>query len=67
MRGKSLLGLVVNVEFVMPRLMKYLIKEEFCMRVKVIDECVRDVNLNKEILDKSLESEVDPLTRSHFC
>ena len=29
------------------------------MRVEVVDECVREVNLNKEILEKSLESEVD--------
>ena len=48
-----------SVEFVMPRLMKYPIEEEFCMRVEVVDECVREVNLNKEILDKILESEVD--------
>ena len=48
-----------SVEFVMPRLMKYLIEEEFCMRVEVIDECVRDANLNKEILDKSLASKED--------
>ena len=48
-----------RVEFVMPKLMKYPIEEEFCMRVEVVDECVREVNLNKEIIDKSLESEVD--------
>ena len=29
------------------------------MRVEVVDDCVREVNLNKEIIDKSLESEVN--------
>ena len=43
----------------MPRLMNYPIEEKFCMKVEVVDECVREVNLNKEILDKILESEVD--------
>ena len=41
-----------SVEFVMSRLMKYPIEEEFCMRVKVIYECVREVNLNKKFLIK---------------
>ena len=43
----------------MSRLKKYPIEEEFFKRVEVVDECVREVNLNKEIIDKSLESEVN--------
>ena len=51
-----------SIEFVMPRLMKYPIDEEFCMRVEVIDECVREVNLNKEFVEKNLECETDSET-----
>ena len=51
-----------SIEFVMPRLMKYPIEEEFCIRVEVVDECVREVNLNKEFVEKNLECETDSET-----
>ena len=63
-----------RVEFVMTHLMKYPIKNEFCMRVGVMDACVKEVSFQGEHI-KNLRrvirilkvSRRTPLQNLNFC
>ena len=63
-----------RVEFVMTHLMKYLIEDEFCMRLEVMDACVKEVSFQGEHI-KNLRrvirilkvSRRTPLQNLNFC